>query len=73
MVKKEPTESNSDNKDNDGGGKHVGTGGITASMQEVKDARPDFLKEENIRDANGHDPLHPDYDETSLFIPSDWW
>ena len=48
-------------------------GGGFQSFDEIKDALPDFLKEENIKDKDGRIPTDPDYDETTLFIPKDKW
>jgi DNA mismatch repair protein MSH6 len=38
-------------------------------IAEAYNARPSFLKEENIKDINGRRPSDPDYDKTTLFIP----
>lgn len=42
-------------------------------MDEIKDALPYFLKEENIKDKDGRAPTDPDYDETTLYIPDNEW
>ena len=44
-------------------------GGGFTSLDEIKDARPQFLKEEYIKDINGHRPDHPDYDPSTLWVP----
>lgn len=36
-------------------------------------ALPDFIKEENIRDAEKRRPDDPNYDPTTLYIPPDKW
>ena len=48
-------------------------GGGFASLDEIRDALPYFLKEENIRDIQGRRPNDPDYDETTLLIPQKEW
>ena len=48
-------------------------GGGFSSLEEIKEARPDFLKEEFIKDANGKRPGDSGYDDTSLWIPSQCW
>ena len=42
-------------------------------MDEIRDARPHFIKEENVKDAEGRKPDDPDYDPTTLFIPAKEW
>ena len=42
-------------------------------MQDIRDARPQFLKEECIKDINGISPNEDNYDETTLFIPPQCW
>jgi hypothetical protein len=39
-------------------------------MDEIKEARPYFIKEENIMDAERRRPEHPNYDPTTLYIPA---
>lgn len=39
----------------------------------IADAMPEFLKPENIKDANGKRPNDPEYDETTLLIPERYW
>ncbi len=48
-------------------------GGGFASLDEIKEARPHFIKEEFMKDINGRDLDHPDYDPTSLLIPESYW
>ena len=48
-------------------------GGGVCSIDEIKEARPRFLKEENIMDKMGRRPWEEGYDETTLYIsPEDW-
>ena len=42
-------------------------------MDEIKEARPNFLKEQYIRDIHGKRPEDAGYDETSLYIPDECW
>ena len=48
-------------------------GGGFSNLDAIKEARPNFLKEIYIRDANGKRPEDQGYDETSLFIPEECW
>jgi hypothetical protein len=48
-------------------------GGGFASLDEIKEARPTFIKEEYIKDLQGRSIDDPDYDPTTLFIPKDKW
>lgn len=48
-------------------------GGGFSSLEEIKEARPDFLKEEFIRDKCQKRPGDKLYDETTLWIPSEVW
>jgi hypothetical protein len=48
-------------------------GGGFSTLSEIKEARPDFLKEEFIKDKMGKRPGDKLYDETNLWIPSDVW
>ena len=41
--------------------------------EDIKDARPYFVKEQYIRDINGRKLLEPNYDETTLLIPEKEW
>lgn len=47
-------------------------GGFT-SHEELLDARPHFIKEENIKDMQGKRPDDPDYDFKTLYIPAKEW
>lgn len=47
---------------------HVIGGGFE-SLDQIKEARPYFIKEEYIRDGKGRRPDHEEYDPTSLYIP----
>jgi len=40
---------------------------------ELMEALPHFLRKENIKDAKGRRPEHPEYDCTTLFIPDSAW
>lgn len=40
---------------------------------DIKDARPYFLKEQYIRDGKGRRPNDPEYDETTLLVPEKEW
>ena len=44
-------------------------GGGFTSLDEIKEARPYFIKEENIKDANMRGLDDPEYDPTTLYIP----
>jgi DNA mismatch repair protein MSH6 len=48
-------------------------GGGFASVDDIRDARPWFIKEEHIKDIDGRRPSDPNYDPTTLFIPSAEW
>ena len=48
-------------------------GGRFSTLDEIKEARPWFLKEDNIMDLNGKRPCEPGYDETTLSIPQTYW
>ena len=48
-------------------------GGGFSNLDEIKEARPNFLKEQHIRDINGRRPSDEGYDDTSLFIPEECW
>ena len=48
-------------------------GGGFQSVEEITDALPPFLKQDNIKDANGIRPWEDNYDETSLHIPPTCW
>ena len=48
-------------------------GGGFESLDQIRDALPEFLKPENIMDANKNRPGDEDYDETSLHIPAKFW
>lgn len=48
-------------------------GGGFASLDEIKEARPSFIKEEYMKDLQGKRIDDPDYDPTTLFIPKDEW
>ena len=43
------------------------------TTEDIKDARPYFVKERYIRDANGRRPMHPAYDGTTLLVPEKEW
>ena len=43
-------------------------GGGFTSLDEVKDARPNFIKEEFIMDDKKRRPENPDFDPTTLYI-----
>ena len=51
---------------------HPGEGGF-ASAQDYREALPEFLREENLRDIQGKRPGENGYDETSIHIPSGYW
>ena len=38
-------------------------------MDDILDARPYFIKEEEIKDAQGRRPSDENYDPTTLYIP----
>lgn len=38
-------------------------------MEEIRDARPQFIKEDHIMDIEKRKPDDPNYDPTTLFIP----
>ena len=42
-------------------------------MSDILDARPYFIKEEEIKDASGKRPFDEGYDETTLYIPQKEW
>ena len=44
-------------------------GGGFSSIEEIHDAMPAFLKPDQLADKHGRGPDHPDYDETTLYIP----
>ena len=48
-------------------------GGGFTSVDDILDARPYFIKEDQIRDLQGNKLDHPNYDPTSLFIPEKEW
>ena len=48
-------------------------GGGFTSIDEIKEARPPFLKECNIMDKVGKRPWEEGYDEKTLYIPPDAW
>jgi len=43
------------------------------SAEDIKSALPSFLKEDNLRDAEGRRPSDPMYDDTTVYIPKDYW
>jgi hypothetical protein len=51
----------------------VHIGGGFASINDILDARPDFIKEEFITDIERRRPDHPDFDPTTLYIPAKEW
>ena len=48
-------------------------GGGFDSFEDILDARPEFIKEDKIKDIDGRKPDHPDYDYTTLYIPNNCW
>jgi DNA mismatch repair protein MSH6 len=62
---------------NDEGGyldaEDVNIGGGFMTHEEILDARPRFLLDAYIRDANGRRPDDPEYDPTTLYIPAEAW
>jgi len=48
-------------------------GGGFTSLDEIKEARPHFIKEEYIKDLQGKTIDDPDYDPTTLLIPEKYW
>lgn len=42
-------------------------------MEQILEALPEFLQKDNIADKEGRRPDHPDYDETTLLIPKNYW
>jgi DNA mismatch repair protein MSH6 len=48
-------------------------GGGFSSLEDIKDARPYFIKEETIRDIDGRLLDDPNYDPTTLYIPDKEW
>lgn len=48
-------------------------GGGFTSVDDIKEARPYFIKEEIIRDFEGRTPDQPTYDPTTLHIPEKEW
>ena len=48
-------------------------GGGFNSVEEIKEALPHFLQDQNIKDAHGKRPFEEGYDDTSLFIPQSEW
>lgn len=48
-------------------------GGGFQSLDEIKDALPPFIKDEQVLDLQKRRPDHPDYDPTTLHIPKDCW
>ena len=44
-------------------------GGKICSETDINDARPYFIKEEFLMDANKRRPSDPGYDHTTLYIP----
>ena len=48
-------------------------GGGFTSVEDIYDRRPEFIKEENVRDIEGRRPDDPAYDPTTLQIPKEYW
>ena len=48
-------------------------GGGFKSLEEIRDALPDFLKPEFLKDKQGNRPNSPNYDPTTLYIPPNEW
>ena len=48
-------------------------GGGFSSIDELKEARPSFIKEENLKDVDMRRPSDADYDPTTLYIPPGAW
>ena len=44
-------------------------GGGFKTVEDILDSRPDFLKEENIRDINKKRPDEEGYDPSTLYVP----
>ena len=43
------------------------------TAEEIRDARPYFLKEKFIRDADMRKITEPDYDSSTLYVPEKEW
>ena len=44
--------------------------GKDADISELEDVTPDFAKKDRCKDANMRSPSDPDYDPTTLYVPS---
>ena len=47
--------------------------GLGMNLEDLMNMRPDFIKEENIKDLQGRRPDDPQYDPTTLLIPGTAW
>ncbi len=48
-------------------------GGFKMTPEEIKDARPYFIKEKYIRDAEMRKPNEPEFDSSTLYVPEKEW
>ena len=48
-------------------------GGGFSSMDDIREARPYFIKEDQLKDSSGRRPTDPEYDDTTLHIPAGEW
>ena len=45
-------------------------GGGFTKEEDILDALPEFLKEDKLKDKHGRRPDHPEYDATTLYVPT---